>query len=375
MRIGVVREIKAGERRVALTPPGARVLTAHGHQVLVESGAGRGSGFDDAAYRSAGAEIVRDAATVWGEADLVLKVKEPLEEEFGHFRPGLILFTYLHLAAAPALAKALLDHGVIAFGYETVQGPNGQGLPLLAPMSEIAGRLATQVGAQFLQGNAGGKGVLLGGVPGVPPAHVVIIGAGTVGSNAAQIAVGMGARVSVVDKNPEPLHRLDSVYRGRIETVLANTIALDDLVATADVVISSVLVPGGRAPRIVTEKAVQRMMPGSVIVDVAVDQGGSVETVDRVTTHENPTFVRHGVIHYAVSNMPAAVPRTSTLALTGATLPYVLRLASKGWRRVIAEDPDLAAGLQTCGGAVTHPVVAADLGLPYEEPAAFVRTA
>lgn len=375
MRIGVVREIKPGERRVALTPAGAQTLTANGHRVLVESGAGLGSGFDDESYRSAGAEIVPDAATVWGEADLVLKVKEPLEEEFAHFRPGLMLFTYLHLAAAPALARALLEHEVVAFGYETVRGRNGNSLPLLAPMSEIAGRLATQVGAHFLQGSAGGKGVLLGGVPGVPPAHVVIIGAGTVGSNAAQIAVGMGARVTVVDKNPEPLHRLDSIYRGRIETVLANTIVLEDLVATADLLISSVLVPGARAPRVVTEKAVRRMAPGSVIVDVAVDQGGSVETVDRATTHENPTYVRHGVIHYAVSNIPAAVPRTSTLALTGATLPYVLRLASKGWQRVIAEDPDLAAGLQTCRGAVTHPVVAADLGLRYEEPTAFVRTA
>ncbi|MCL6522833.1 MAG: alanine dehydrogenase [Firmicutes bacterium] len=364
MRIGVPREIKQDEARVALTPAGAAALVHEGHQVLVESGAGLGSGFDDEAYARQGATVVREAADVWSGAEMVLKVKEPLPQEFAYFRPGLLLFTYLHLAAARELTQALLEHGVVAVAYETVQLPD-RSLPLLTPMSEVAGRMAVQIGAHFLEAPQGGRGVLLGGVPGVPRGDVVIVGGGTVGVNAAKIALGLGAHVTVLDINADRLRYLDDIFGGRITTLASNRANIAEAVHRADILVGAVLVPGARAPHLVTEEMVKSMKPGSVIVDVAIDQGGSVETCDHVTTHSNPAYVRHGVVHYAVANIPGAVPRTSTFALTNATLPYVERLAGLGWREALRRDPSLARGLQTCDGRVTYAAVAEAHGLPY----------
>lgn len=357
MIVGVPKEVKPGERRVALTPAGAAELVQAGHRVLIETGAGAGSGMHDEEYAAAGATIVPTPEDVFAEAEMILKVKEPVEQEFDLFRPGQILFTYLHLAAHPKVTEMLLERQVTGIAYETIQEPNGA-LPLLTPMSEVAGRMSVQVGAQFLEEIYGGRGVLLGGVPGVPPAEVVILGAGTVGTNAARIALGLGAHVTLMDKRIERLRYLEDVLRGNLMTVVANQQAIDRAVRYADLVIGAVLVPGARAPKLVTEEMVRGMKPGSVIVDVAVDQGGCVETVDRATTHDDPVYVKHGVIHYAVSNMPGAVPRTSTRALTNATLPYVVAIASKGLRRAMSDDPVLAKGLNVMAGQITHPAVA-----------------
>lgn len=364
MKIGVPREIKAYENRVAITPAGVLSFVRAGHAVLVESGAGEGSGFADRDFTAAGARIAPAAAAVYGEADMIIKVKEPLEPEYGLMRRGQILFTYLHLAPEPALTRALMDQGVVAIAYETVQAAAGS-LPLLTPMSEVAGRMAVQIGAHFLEKPQGGRGVLLSGVPGVAPGEVVVIGGGVVGANAARIAAGLGARVTVFDISADRLRYLDEVFDGRLQTRMSNEYTLAAAVARADLVVGAVLIPGARAPRLVSEEMVQSMADGSVIVDVAVDQGGCVATIDRVTTHRDPIYVKHGVVHYAVANMPGAVPRTSTYALTGVTLPYALQLAGKGWRAAVGSDPALARGVNVAEGQVTHAAVAAAHGLPH----------
>jgi alanine dehydrogenase len=365
MRIGVPKEIKNNENRVALTPAGVQALTRAGHEVRVERGAGAGAGFSDEDYAREGALIVSQEEA-WNDSDMVMKVKEPLPSEYKFFREGLVLFTYLHLAAEPELTQTLLKKKMVAIAYETVQTANGF-LPLLAPMSEIAGRMAPQIGAQFLEKHYGGAGILLGGVPGVPPADVVIVGGGAVGTNAAKIALGLGARVTIFDKNPDRLRYLDDLFGGRVQTVMSNSYELARAVASADLLIGAVLVPGAKAPKLVTEEMVKSMKPGSVIVDVAIDQGGSVETIDRITTHDNPVYIKHGVVHYAVANMPGAVARTSTLALTNATLPYAEKIANMGWEAAVLNDPALAKGVNTAYGMLTHPAVAESLGLPYEE--------
>jgi len=362
--IGLLKEIKADENRVGLTPGGARALTGMGHKVLVEAGAGVGSGFPDSEYASFGAVIEADKRRIAAQADLIVKVKEPLPEEYDIFRPGQILYTYLHLAPAQELTEALLRQGVIGIAYETVQIADGS-LPLLVPMSEVAGRMATQIGAHCLEKAHGGRGVLLGGVPGVLPAHVVVVGGGTVGQNAAQIAVGMGARVTILDVSASRLRYLDDIYQGRLETLMSNEHNLAEQAADADLLIGAVLIPGARAPKLVSEAMVKTMKPGSVIVDVAIDQGGSIETIDRITTHSNPTYERHGVIHYAVANMPGAVPRTSTFALTNVTLPYLLRIANHGLEAALREDPALQRGVNTYEGKLTYEAVASSTGLPY----------
>jgi alanine dehydrogenase len=362
--VGVPAEVKTSENRVSLTPDGVRELSAHGHTVLVQHGAGEGSSIGDADFARAGAQLVAAAADAWG-ADLVVKVKEPQPEEFVHLRPGLVLFTYLHLAAYPEVAKALLSAGVTSLAYETVQLSDGS-LPLLAPMSEVAGRMATQVGAHYLERTNGGRGVLLGGAPGVRPARVVVLGAGNVGWNAAWIAQGMEAEVLLLDKSIDRLRWVDQIHRGRIMTLASNRGAIERAVARADLVIGAVLVAGGRAPIVVTDDMVAAMKPGSVIVDVAVDQGGCVATTHE-TTHTDPVYYKHGVLHYAVGNMPGAVPHTSTYALTNATLPYVVEVANRG-PVAAAEDPALRGGLTTVGGRVTNQAVAEALGQPYIDP-------
>ncbi|MEQ5999761.1 alanine dehydrogenase [Bacillus amyloliquefaciens] len=362
MIIGVPKEIKNNENRVALTPGGVSQLIGNGHRVLVESGAGLGSGFTNEDYVSAGAEILEDRKQVW-DAEMVMKVKEPLAEEYAYFRQGLVLFTYLHLAAEPELAKALTEKGVTAIAYETVT--DGRSLPLLTPMSEVAGRMAAQIGAQFLEKPKGGKGILLAGVPGVSRGKVTIIGGGGVGTNAAKMAVGLGADVTMIDLNADRLRQLDDIFGHQIKTLMSNPVNIADSVAEADLLICAVLIPGAKAPTLVTEEMVKQMKPGSVIVDVAIDQGGIVETVDHITTHDNPTYEKHGVVHYAVANMPGAVPRTSTLALTNVTVPYALQIANKGAAQAIADNPALKAGLNTANGHVTYEAVAKDLGYDY----------
>jgi alanine dehydrogenase len=366
MRIGVPREVKNHEYRVALTPAGAHELARSGHHVLVERNAGLGSSISDADFEAAGARIVAAADDVWDAADLLLKVKEPIEPEYHRLRRGQVLFTYLHLAASLSCTEALLHSGTTAIAYETVRLPDGT-LPLLAPMSEVAGRLAPQAGASALMRAAGGRGVLLGGVPGVPPASVVVIGAGVSGQNAVAMAVGLGADVTVLDLDITKLRKLDDRYAGRVRTVVSNTHELEKACLGADLVIGAVLVPGARAPRLVSNDLVRRMKPGSVLVDIAIDQGGCFED-SRPTTHDNPTYRVHDSVFYCVANMPGAVPHTSTHALTNATLPYVLRLANLGWSDALAADPALAAGLSTHNGALTSFQVAHDLGLPYAEP-------
>jgi alanine dehydrogenase len=358
--VGVPREVKTDEHRVAITPDGVLEMAHRDVRVVIESAAGSGSGITDDDYRRAGAEIVASADSVWERAGLVLKVKEPQAEELRHLRPGLALFTYLHLAAYPQVADALLDAGVVAFGYETVQLADGH-LPLLVPMSEVAGRMAPQVGAHFLERRQGGRGVLLGGAPGVRSARVVVLGAGTVGWSAAWIAQGMEAEVLMLDKNIERLRWVDQIHRGRIVTVASTRAAVARIVADADLVIGAVLVPGGRAPVLVTEEIVASMRPGAVIVDCAIDQGGCVEGI-RETTHSDPVYTAHGVLHYAVGNIPGAVPNTSTYALTNATLPYAVELAALGVAAATEADPTLAAGLNTAGGRVVNAAVAAALG-------------
>jgi len=363
MIVGVPAEVKTAENRVAITPDGVRELTSHGHQVLVEWGAGEGSSLSDEDFETAGASLVNTEAA-WG-ADLVVKVKEPQPDEVRFLRDNLILFTYLHLAAYPEVAKALLAAGTTSLAYETVQLPDGA-LPLLAPMSEVAGRMATQVGAHYLERAAGGRGILMGGAPGVRPARVVVLGAGNVGWNAAWIAQGMEAEVLLLDKNLDRLRWVDQIHRGRIMTLASNRGTVERAVYEADLVIGAVLVGGGgRAPTVVTADMVRTMKPGSVIVDVAVDQGGCVETTHE-TTHTDPVYTVHGVLHYAVGNMPAAVPHTSTYALTNATLPYVVEVADRGLDAA-RDDPALRGGLTTVGGKVTNAAVADALGLPVFE--------
>ncbi|HET7775471.1 MAG TPA: alanine dehydrogenase, partial [Azospira sp.] len=350
MRIGVPKEIKVHEYRVGLVPASVRELTARGHEVLVEQGAGLGVGYDDAAYAAAGATIVPDAASAWG-GDLVVKVKEPQPIEFPYLRSSLTLFTYLHLAPDPGQAKALINSGCTALAYETVTDAAG-GLPLLAPMSAVAGRMAVQVGAHWLEKTQGGRGVLLGGVPGVPAAHVVVLGAGVVGSHATRVAVGLGAEVTVLDLSLPKLEALDREYPGRVRTVAATRETIEAYVPRADLLVGAVLVPGAAAPRLVNRELVGHMKHGSVIVDVAIDQGGCVET-SRPTTHADPTYVVDGVIHYGVANMPGAVPRTSAQALNNATRPFVLALADKGWQQATVDDIHLARGLNVAAGQIT----------------------
>lgn len=357
MIIGVPKEIKPQESRVAVTPAGADALVRAGHRVLIEKNAGMEAGFLDEAYEVLGAEILPEASMVWEQADMIMKVKEPIESEYKYFRPGLILFTYLHLAAEENLTKALRDSDMIAIAYETVQNPD-RSLPLLTPMSEVAGRMAVQQGAIYLEKTRGGKGLLIDGVPGVPPAHIVIVGAGIVGTGAIRRAIGLGARVTVLDIAVDRLRYLGEVFMGQIETVYSNNYNMMEVIKTADLVIGAVLIPGSKAPKLVTEEMVKLMEPGSVIVDVAIDQGGCVETIEKPTTHAEPTFVKHGVIHYAVANIPGAVAKTSTLALTNVTLPYAMRIANRGWKQAIKDDSSLAKGANVVNGRITYKAVA-----------------
>jgi alanine dehydrogenase len=362
--IGIPTEVKTAENRVAMTPDGVRELTSLGHQVKVQSEAGRGSSFSDEDFKAAGASLV-SAEEAWG-CELVCKVKEPQESEFKYLRKDLVLFTYLHLAAYPGVAKALFEAGTTGIAYETVQMPDGA-LPLLAPMSEVAGRIATQVGASLLEKRNGTRGILLGGAPGVRPARVVVIGAGHVGWNSAWIAQGMEAEVLLLDRNIDRLRWVDQIHRGRIMTLASNRGSIERALAGADLLIGAVLVAGGRAPVVVTEDMVASMQPGSVVVDVAVDQGGCIETTHE-TTHSDPTYFVHDVLHYAVGNMPAAVPHTSTYALTNATFPYVVALAEQGVRKAITNDPVLKGGVNTAGGECTNAPVAEALGMNAVEP-------
>ena len=365
--VGVPAEVKADERRVAMTPDGVRELVSRNIEVLVQSGAGGGVGLSDQDYAGAGAELVDSASEVWARAGLVCKVKEPQPEEFALLRDDLTLFTYLHLAAYPEVAKALCDAGTTGIAYETVMRPDGQ-LPLLAPMSEIAGRMAVQAGARFLEAPQGGRGVLMSGAPGVRPARVAVLGAGNVGWNAAIIAAGMGAEVTLLDLNLDRLRALEPTLPGRVTTLASNRGSVERSVAEADLVVGAVLVAGGRAPTVVTEAMVAAMRPGSVIADVAIDQGGCIETA-RETSHHDPVYKVHGVLHYCVGNIPGAVPVTSTAALTNATLPYVVALASLGPPEACRRDPVLAGGLNTRAGAVVHAVVAESLGERAPAPA------
>ena len=366
LTVGVPREIKEEEHRVAITPDGVRELLHAGATVLIERGAGIDSSIPDADYTRAGAVIVETAVEVWERAQLICKVKEPLESEFAYFRPGLVLFTYLHLAAYPKVADALIANGVTAIAYETVQLADGS-LPLLAPMSEVAGRMSVQIGAHFLERHNGGRGVLLGGAPGVRPARVVGLGAGNVGWNAAWMAAGLEAEVDLLDKNIDRLRHVDQIQMGRITTITSNRGAVERSVAEADLVIGAVLVPGGRAPTVVSEDMIRSMKPGAVVIDIAIDQGGCIET-SHETTHSDPTFIKHGVVHYAVGNMPGAVPHTSTLALTNATLPYLADLARFGAAEAVRRDAALAMGLNTAAGTVTNAAVAEALAKPFVEP-------
>ncbi|HDK45096.1 MAG TPA: alanine dehydrogenase [Actinobacteria bacterium] len=366
MIIGVPREIKPGEHRVAITPVGVRELIGRGHRVVIETRAGEGSTIHDVEYEDQGGEIAASARDVFEIAELILKVKEPQPPEVAMLHAEQVLFTYLHLAAHPDLTARMLDRDVIGIAYETVELPGGA-LPLLAPMSEVAGRMATQAGAYFLEKAHGGRGVLLGGVPGVMPAKVVIIGAGMAGTNAAMMAAGLGARVVVLDTDAAKLQALDALYRGRILTLSSNMLTIEEQVRDADLVIGAVLLPGASAPKLVTETMVKEMKRGSVLVDIAIDQGGCFET-SRETTHHDPTYVLHEVVHYAVGNIPGAVPHTSTYALTNATLPYVLALADGGVSGAVARRPELLLGLNIIGSAIVHRAVAKSLGLEYADP-------
>ena len=363
MRVGVPKEIKVHEYRVGLTPDAVRELIHHGHRVMVQTGAGAGIGADDAAYQAAGAQIAPDAASVFAQSEMIVKVKEPQPNECRMLREDQLLFTYLHLAPDPEQAALLVQSGCTAIAYETVTDAHG-GLPLLAPMSEVAGRMAIQVGAVALQKASGGRGVLLGGVPGVAPGDVVVIGGGTVGAHAARMAVGLGARVTVFDKSLPRLRQLDELFDGRVNTQYSTLHALDLAVTQADLIVGAVLVPGAAAPKLIQREQLARMRPGAVIVDVAIDQGGCFST-SRATTHDDPTYVVDGIVHYCVANMPGAVARTSTYALNNATLPFTLALANKGWRQACADDAHLGHGLNVQAGRITHPAVAQALNLPY----------
>jgi len=363
MLIGVPKEVKDNEYRVGLVPAGVHALAAAGHKVFIQVGAGEGSGIPDNDYVQAGGTLCPTPDEVWAKAEMIVKVKEPSEAEYPRLKAHQVLFTYLHLAAQPALTQVLLEKKVTGIAYETVKDAAGR-LPLLIPMSEVAGRMATQVGAQFLERNQGGRGILLGGVPGVPPAQVVIIGGGVVGLNAAKIALGMGAQVTILDNNLNQLRYLDDIFLGHVATLASNALTLAQSTRKADLLIGAVLIPGASAPRLVTREMVSTMKKGAVIVDVAVDQGGCVET-SHPTTHSHPTFVVDGVVHYCVANMPGAIPRTSTFALTNSTLPYAVKLANLGLAGALATDPGLAEGLNVFAGHVTHRGVAEALQLRY----------
>lgn len=371
MKIGIPKEIKNNENRVAMTPAGVVSLTNEGHEVFVETQAGMGSSFTDEQYVEAGATIVSMAKEAWSK-EMVMKVKEPLPEEFGYFYDGLILFTYLHLAPEPDLTKALVENKVVAIAYETVQAPNGS-LPLLTPMSEVAGRMASQIGAQFLEKSHGGKGVLLGGIPGVRRGRVTVIGGGVVGTNAAKIAMGLGADVTIIDLNPERLRQLDDIFGSDINTLMSNPLNIQEALEESDLVIGAVLIPGAKAPKLVSEEVVKSMKEGSVIVDVAIDQGGIFETTDRITTHDNPTYEKHGVLHYAVANMPGAVPRTSTIGLTNVTVPYALQLANKGYVKACQDNEALLKGINTLEGYVTYKAVAEAQELEYSDAKSLIN--
>jgi len=366
MLVGVPKEIKNQESRVGLTPASVKELKLRGHSVLVQRDAGAAIGLTDALYEAAGGTIVDSARAIFERAEMIVKVKEPQPQECAMLRPDQILYTYLHLAPDPEQTKALVASGAVCIAYETITGPQG-GLPLLAPMSEVAGRMAVQAGAAHLEKSKGGMGLLLGGVPGVAPGHVAIIGAGVVGTNALQIAVGMGARVTVLDKNVERLRHLDLIFGNRIQTMYSNAHTLEEAVLDADLVIGGVLVPGAAAPKLVTRAMVAKMKPGAVVVDVAIDQGGCFET-SHATTHEQPTFIVDHVVHYCVANMPGAVARTSTFALNNATIGHALALADKGWRKALAANPHLKNGLNVCQGKVTYEAVARDLGYDFVPP-------
>lgn len=367
MRVGVPAETMNNEFRVAITPAGVAELTHRGHEVLIQSGAGDGSAIPDLEFKAAGAQVTGAADAVWADADLLLKVKEPIPAEYGLLRHGQVLFTYLHLAASRACTDALLASGATSIAYETVQAADGS-LPLLAPMSEVAGRLSAQVGAYHLMRTRGGRGVLMGGVPGVKPADVVVVGAGTAGHNAARVARGMGATVLIFDVNIAKLRLLDAEFGGHIGTRYSSAYELEGAVKRADLVIGAVLVPGGKAPTLISDSLVSQMKPGAVLVDIAIDQGGCFED-SRPTTHDDPTFAVHDTLFYCVANMPSAVPKTSTVALTNATMPYVLKLADHGWRAACRSDPALAKGLSTHDGTLLSRRVATDLDLPFTDPA------
>jgi alanine dehydrogenase len=363
MRIGVPAEVKDNEYRVGMTPPGASDLTHHDHTVYIQKGAGLGSGFSDEEYVAAGAKILPDADAVYGESDMIVKVKEPIEPDLERIRDGQLLFTYLHLAPVPDLTRTMLEKKITGIAYETITGRGGS-LPLLTPMSEVAGRMSVQVGAYYLQKPNGGRGVLLGGVPGVLPADVAVIGGGVVGINAAKMAIGLGARVTILDTNTDRLRYLDDIFGGRISTLASNRSHIAQACRRADLLIGGVLVPGASAPKLVTRQMIGEMKKGSVIVDVAIDQGGCVETA-KPTTHSNPIYEVDGVIHYCVANMPGAVPRTSTFALTNATLPYVRLIANQGYEAAVRENPALAEGVNTYAGEITYEAVATSQNRKY----------
>ena len=363
MKIGIPKEVKTRENRISLTPAGCAVLSEKGHHVLVEQNAGTGSGFSDSDFDGAGATIVQHASDVWKEADMIVKVKEPTPEEYKHMRDGKIIFTYLHLAADRTLTQTMLDAGVIGVAYETIQNEDG-GLPLLTPMSEVAGRLAVQKGCYCLEKKNDGKGLLLSGVPGVEPGNVVIIGGGIAGLNAAQLAVGMGAKVTILDINLKRLRYIDQMFQSQVTTLISNQANIESSIIEADLVIGTVLIPGAQAPKLIKREYLQKMEPGSAFVDVAIDQGGCSET-SRPTDHNNPTYIVDNIVHYCVTNMPGAVPRTSTLALTNATLPYVMDLADKGLNKAVEEDASLAGGLSIYRGRLTCPQVAKAFDMEY----------
>lgn len=372
MKIGIPKEIKNNENRVAMTPSGVVTLKNAGHEVFVEAGAGLGSGFTDEEYTNAGASIVSTAQEAW-EKEMVMKVKEPLPEEYDYFYDGLILFTFLHLAAEPELTKALIDKNVVSIAYETVQLPD-RSLPLLTPMSEVAGYMATQLGAQYLEKTKGGKGILLAGIPGVKRGKVTVIGGGVVGTNAAKIARGLGAEVSIIDLNPTRLRQLNELFGSTVNTIMSNPMNIYEEVKNSDLVIGSVLIPGAKAPVLVTEEMIKEMPEGSVVVDVAIDQGGNFETSDRITSHDDPTFTKHGVVHYTVANIPGAVPRTGTIGLTNVTVPYALQIANKGYKQACLDNPALLKGLNALEGHVTFKGVAESHQLPYDDAEALLKT-
>lgn len=371
MKIGIPKEIKTNENRVSLVPAGAEALVGAGHTVYVEKGAGEGSSFTDEQYVAVGAKILPTADAVWKEAEMIIKVKEPIAVEWPRMRKGQVIFTYLHFAADEKLTRAHMESGAVCIAYETVELPSRE-LPLLTPMSEVAGRMAVQEGAKYLEKLYGGRGVLLGGVPGVPPGKVVILGGGVVGVNAAKMAAGLGAKVTILDTSLPRLRYLSDVMPANVQMIFSNRQNILEQIATADLVVGGVLLPGAKAPKLIRKEDLKLMRPGSVIVDVAIDQGGCVETI-KATTHENPVYTVDGIIHYGVANMPGGVPRTSTLALTNATFPYAFKLANKGWKQALREDPALLKGLNVAEGKVTYAGVAEAFGMDFHAPEQFVK--